>query len=50
MDRAWTYTAEDALAHFGTNGKAGLNDEQVENSRTVYGLNGRFGLCRVTNL
>lgn len=40
LDRAWTYTPADVLAHFGTNPKTGLSDAQVRQNREAYGLNG----------
>ncbi|BEI82517.1 hypothetical protein CcaverHIS002_0303850 [Cutaneotrichosporon cavernicola] len=39
LDRAWTYSPADALAHYGTNPKTGLDDTQVGNNRELYGEN-----------
>lgn len=42
LDRAWTYTPSDALAHYDTNPKRGLSQLQVQQNRALYGENGRL--------
>lgn len=39
LDRAWTYSTADTLAHYGTDPRTGLDDKRVENNRKLYGEN-----------
>lgn len=39
LERAWTQSPQDVLAHFGTNPATGLTDSQVEQHRKLYGSN-----------
>lgn len=39
LSKAWTYSAEDALAFYGANNDAGLTEEQVKRNRELYGEN-----------
>ncbi|WVQ73814.1 potassium/sodium efflux P-type ATPase, fungal-type [Cryptococcus sp. DSM 104548] len=39
LANAWTYTPEDALAHYGTNPETGLTEEQVRRNKETYGEN-----------
>jgi Ca2+ transporting ATPase len=42
LDRAWTYSPTEALAHYLTNPKTGLDATQVRNHRELYGENGEL--------
>lgn len=49
LSKAWTYSAEDALAFYGTKADTGLTDAQVKRNRELHGENCTFpSLCLST--
>jgi Ca2+ transporting ATPase len=49
LSNAWTYTVQDALAHYGVSEESGLDEYRARENAKLYGKNGGFDNNRDTS-